>query len=43
MSFEQGWISLHQMLSTKPDGRVEHGVLRGAQSVYPFARDHIYK
>ncbi|BEP59602.1 class I SAM-dependent methyltransferase [Variovorax sp. V213] len=43
MSFEQGWISLHQMLSTKPDGRVEHGVLRGAQSVYPFARDYIYK
>ncbi|WPH13843.1 cyclopropane-fatty-acyl-phospholipid synthase family protein [Variovorax paradoxus] len=43
MSFEQGWISLHQMLSTKPDGRVEHGVLRGSQSVYPFARDYIYK
>jgi len=42
MSFEQGWISLHQMLSTKPDGKVEHGVLRGAQSVYPFARDYIY-
>ena len=43
MSFEQGWISLHQMLSTRPDGRVEHGVLRGSQSVYPFARDYIYK
>jgi cyclopropane-fatty-acyl-phospholipid synthase len=43
MSFEQGWISLHQMLSTRPDGKVEHGVLRGAQSVYPFARDYIYK
>ena len=43
MSFEQGWISLHQMLSTKPDGRVEHGALRGSQSVYPFARDYIYK
>lgn len=43
MSFEQGWISLHQMLSTKPDGRVEQGVLRGSQSVYPFARDYIYK
>ena len=42
MSFEQGWISLHQMLSTRPDGKVEHGVLRGAQSVYPFARDYIY-
>jgi len=43
MSFEQGWISLHQMLSTRPDGKVEHGVLRGSQSVYPFARDYIYK
>lgn len=44
MSFEQGWISLHQMLSTKPDGNVGRaGVLRGAQSVYPFARDFIYK
>ena len=43
MSFEQGWISLHQMLSIKPDGKVDHGVLRGAQSVYPFARDYIYK
>jgi cyclopropane-fatty-acyl-phospholipid synthase len=44
MSFEQGWISLHQMLSTKPDGNVgREGVLRGAQSVYPFARDFIYK
>ncbi|RIX78397.1 SAM-dependent methyltransferase [Acidovorax cavernicola] len=44
MSFEQGWISLHQMLSTKPDGDVGRaGVLRGAQSVYPFARDYIYK
>ncbi|QFZ82834.1 methyltransferase domain-containing protein [Variovorax paradoxus] len=44
MSFEQGWISLHQMLSTKPDGNVGRaGVLRGAQSVYPFARDYIYK
>ncbi len=43
MSFEQGWISLHQMLSTKPDGNVGRaGVLRGAQSVYPFARDYIY-
>jgi len=43
MSFEQGWITLYQMLSTKPDGKVDHGVLRGAQSVYPFARDYIYQ
>jgi cyclopropane-fatty-acyl-phospholipid synthase len=43
MCFEQGWISLHQMLSTRPDGNVEGGALRGAQSVYPFVRDYIYK
>ena len=43
MSFEQGWISLHQMLSTRPDGRVAVGQLRGAQSVYPFTRDYIYR
>ena len=43
MSFEQGWISLHQMLATKPDGDAATGRLRGAQSVYPFARDYIYK
>ena len=43
MSFEQGWIALHQMLATRPDGKVESGALRGAQSVYPFIRDYIYK
>ena len=43
MSFEQGWISLHQMLATKPDGNAATGRLRGAQSVYPFSRDYIYK
>ena len=43
MSFEQGWISLHQMLSTRPDGAVEARPLRGSQSEYPFVRDYIYK
>ena len=43
MSFEQGWISLHQMLSTRPDGKVAEGALRGQQSVYPFTRDYIYR
>ena len=42
MSFEQGWISLHQMLSTRPDGQVDARTLRGAQSEYPFVRDYIY-
>ena len=43
MSFEQGWIALHQMLATRPDGRLESGALRGAQSSYPFNRDYIYR
>ena len=43
MSFEQGWISLHQMLAIKPDGNVATGLMRGAQSAYPFVRDYIYK
>ena len=43
MSFEQGWISLHQMLATRPDGELASGALRGAQSVYPFTRDYIYE
>lgn len=42
MSFERGWISLYQLLAAKPDGCVEGAGLRGAQSAYPFKRDHIY-
>ncbi|HYP71749.1 MAG TPA: cyclopropane-fatty-acyl-phospholipid synthase family protein [Variovorax sp.] len=42
MSFEQGWIALHQMLATKPDGNMSTGTIRGAQSEYPFTRDYIY-
>ena len=42
MCFEQGWISLHQMLAIKPDGDMSRGAMRGAQSEYPFTRDHIY-
>ncbi|OUM04429.1 SAM-dependent methyltransferase [Variovorax sp. JS1663] len=43
MSFEQGWIALHQMLAARLDGKVKAGPLHGAQSVYPFVRDYIYK
>lgn len=43
MSFEQGWISLHQLLATRPDGKLESGSLRGAQSQFPFNRDYIYR
>jgi len=46
MSFEQGWISLHQLLATKPSGDVnssEDGLYpRGAQSVYPFNRSYMH-
>lgn len=43
MCFERGWIALHQMLATKPDGHMSTGSLRGAQSAYPFTRDHMYR
>ena len=42
MSFEQGWISLHQMLATRPSGDVAAGDLRGSQSAYPFQRGYMY-
>jgi cyclopropane-fatty-acyl-phospholipid synthase len=38
MCFEQGWISLHQVLATKPDASRPHQ----NQTVYPFARDYMY-
>ena len=43
MSFEQGWISLHQLLATRPTGDVASAAIRGAQSVYPFRRDYMYR
>jgi cyclopropane-fatty-acyl-phospholipid synthase len=43
MSFERGWIALHQFLGTRPDGAMQTGILRGAQSVYPFNREYIYR
>jgi cyclopropane-fatty-acyl-phospholipid synthase len=42
MSFEQGWISLYQMLAARPSGDPGTGPLRGAQSVYPFNRAYMY-
>ncbi len=43
MTFEQGWIGLHQILAAKPDGQLQTGVLRGAQSHYPFNREYMYR
>ncbi len=43
MSFERGWISLHQILAARPDGNMNTGMMRGAQSAYPFTRDYMYR
>jgi cyclopropane-fatty-acyl-phospholipid synthase len=43
MSFERGWISLHQVLASRPDGKLETGNIRGAQSTYPFNREYMYR
>ncbi|AYQ30534.1 methyltransferase domain-containing protein [Polaromonas sp. SP1] len=42
MSFEQGWISLHQMLAARPSGDVHNTAVTGAQSSYPFTRKYMY-
>lgn len=47
MCFEQGWISLFQILAARPDGRIEPHLdaptLPGAQSAYPFNRSYMYR
>ena len=43
MSFEQGWIALHQVLATRPAIEGQDEVIKGAQSVYPFSRDYMYR
>jgi cyclopropane-fatty-acyl-phospholipid synthase len=43
MSFEEGWISLHQLLATRPSGDTAATPVRGAQSMYPFNRQYIYR
>jgi cyclopropane-fatty-acyl-phospholipid synthase len=42
ISFEQGWISLHQMLAARPSGDVHSAAMAGAQSAYPFNRGYMY-
>ena len=42
MGFERGWIALHQMLVSHPDGQMDSGSLSGAQSEYPFNREYMY-
>jgi cyclopropane-fatty-acyl-phospholipid synthase len=43
MTFEQGWIGLHQILATRPNGDLHAGALPGAQSSYPFNREYLYR
>lgn len=48
MGFEQGWISLFQIVGARPDGVVEvrdsaGGTLRARQSAYPFNRAYMYR
>jgi cyclopropane-fatty-acyl-phospholipid synthase len=43
MCFEQGWISLHQMLASRPSGALDGGPMRGAQSAFPFNREYMYR
>ena len=43
LGFERGWMALHQMLATRPDGDMATGAMPGAQSDYPFTREYIYR
>ena len=42
MSFEQGWIALHQVLASRPASALRTEPMKGAQSLYPFSRDYMY-
>ncbi len=42
LAFERGWISIHQLLASRPSGQLGDTPLRGAQSAYPFTRRHMY-
>lgn len=42
-AFERGWLSLYQLLASRPDGNLGTGELRGAQCGYSFNRTHMYR
>jgi len=42
MRFEHGWLSLSQVLASRPTGSPGDGPMRGAQSAYPFNRGYVY-
>lgn len=43
MSFEKGWIALHQILATRPDHELSEAPISGSQSTYPFSRHYMYE
>ena len=42
MSFENGWLALHQVLAARPSGDVPAEAIKGARSAYPFSRNYMY-
>ncbi len=42
LSFERGWLSLHQILAARPDEGGPFDNPPGAQSHYPFTRKYMY-
>ncbi len=42
MSFERGWLALHQMLATRPAPGAGFETMPGAQTRYPFIRKYMY-
>ena len=42
IGFEQGWLSLYQLLAIRPNGSLNNTPIKGAQSVYPFNREYMY-
>lgn len=42
LSFEKGWLSVHQVLATRPSDALPAARLAGGQSHYPFKRDYMY-
>ena len=43
MSFENGWLALHQVLAARPSADVPAEAIKGARSVYPFSRNYMYR
>ena len=42
MSFERGWLSLHQLLASRPAASDRFNDPPGALSVFPFTRNYMY-